>query len=39
MGKNLPPRSWQRAVEADDYVAVLVLVFAIIVMAAEALSR
>jgi hypothetical protein len=39
MDEKLPPPSWQRAVEADDYVAVIVLLFAILAMAAEAFAH
>jgi hypothetical protein len=39
MHRKLPPPSWKRATEADDWIAVSVLMFAILCMALEAFAR
>jgi hypothetical protein len=39
MNHKLLPRSWKRATEADDWIAVSVLLFAVFCMAIEAFAR
>jgi len=39
MDDKLRPPSWKRATEADDWIAVSVLMFAIFCMALEAFAR
>ena len=39
MKSELPPPGWKRAVESDDWIAVITLVLTVFVMAAEALAR
>ena len=39
MDDKLPPPSWKRASEADDWIAVSVLLFAVFCMALEAFAR
>jgi hypothetical protein len=39
MKPQLPPPAWQRAMGSDNWIAAIVLVFAIVGMAAEAFAR
>jgi hypothetical protein len=39
MKTQLPPPAWRRAVESDNWIAAIVLFFAIAAMAAEAFAR